>query len=87
MPICADCGEPIGFDAPMYLTVGPSGGYHHSSCGDIFGAKAAVAGAVAAERERCAKIVEEFNIAKAKRRHPRTNEMFRRLAEAVRKGP
>ena len=43
--------------------------------------------AVAAERERCAKLVEGFEIAKAKRRHPRINDLFRRLAAAIRKGP
>ncbi len=88
MPICADCGESIPFNGPMYVTTGPAGigKYHHSGCGDPFGTKAAIASAISAERERCAEMVEQFGIVGAKRRHPRTNAMFKRLAEAIRKG-
>jgi hypothetical protein len=42
--------------------------------------------AVAGERERCARLVEKFEIEKSKRRHPRTNAMFQRIADAIRKG-
>lgn len=56
---CVDCGKPID-NGHWYYGKGRGGvgkdGYHHSTCGDPLGIEAAVA----AERERCAKIAETF---------------------------
>jgi hypothetical protein len=90
MPVCADCGKPIEPGAPMYLTTDPPSvavKHFHSGCGDPWGVK----GAVAAERERCAKIVEDMDSYAVSgrgvyKRHPRTRAMLKKIAEAIRKG-
>jgi hypothetical protein len=47
-----------------------------------------IAGAVAAERERCAKVVEDSEKEPyAHKRHPRPRAMLKKIAEAIRKGP
>lgn len=55
---CVDCGKPID-NGHWYYGTGRAGGkdgYHHSACGDPLGIEAAVA----AERERCAKIADAY---------------------------
>jgi hypothetical protein len=58
METCADCGKPITFAQPSYYAqdgYGDIGRAYHSACGDPFGVKAAIL----AEREACAKIIED----------------------------
>jgi hypothetical protein len=80
MPVCADCGKPIEPGAPMYLKTDPPSvavKHYHSGCGDPWGVK----GAVAAERERCAKIAEDFET-----HAPGTAWIMEAIAGAIRKG-
>lgn len=49
--VCGECGKPIVLSEPMYYRHQTP---YHSTCGDPLGIKAAVA----AERERCAKLVQ-----------------------------
>ena len=88
METCAGCGQPIvGAESSFYVKGASEdiGRTYHARCGS--GGPSTVKAAVAAERERCAEIVEKFEASNPKRRHPRTNAMFQRLAEAIRKEP
>lgn len=63
METCAECGKPILTNEGSYYKNDPFGDFgktYHSNCGDPFGDKAALARAIADERERCAKIAEDY---------------------------
>lgn len=59
METCAECGKPIEMGQGSFYIPAPAGAdfgkTYHSGCGDPLGIKAAIA----AERERCAKICDE----------------------------